>query len=660
MAKFGSYQHWQLQQDDAGIVWLRLDTADRSVNILHQHVLAELDEVTQCLAETKTMAMAMTGLVLMSGKPNGFCYGADIGEFATFVDETAVAAHLTQVHSTFQRLAGLPIPSVALVDGIAVGGGLELALTCDALFASASPKTQLGFPEISLGLMPGFGGSGRAYRRVGVAAVLDLMLSGKSVSGSEAAQLGLVDGLADDGDVLRATARTWLGRHNGNKPNLRAVRKITPNTMKTVFADATAKHIVQPHARPDQTPAPFAIIDHVKNHIADADAMSVAEQSLFPVLMMSQASRGLRRRFSLGDQLRKLGRGSQPISHVHVIGTGVMGGDIAAYTALLGLTTSISDSNDTALDATSKRAAALFGKRLADAKQRKAASDRLLLDKDAKHIRQADVIIEAVAEDLAVKQQVLRHAETQAKADAVLASNTSSIPLQELAAGLKNPSRLIGLHFFNPAAVMPLVEVIAHQGTHGKSSDDAIERGLGFCRQVKKMPLLCQSTPGFMVNRALLPYINAAIAQHCAGTPCDKLDQAMCDFGMPMGPIELADPIGLDVLLAASLPLTPPMASEVKLALERHIAGGRLGRKSGEGFYAWQGKRAVRKHARYPSQCLSRLAEVLLQPMLDACRAAVADGVVADADMADAALMFAAGFPGFRGGPLFWADNKAS
>lgn len=647
--QLGKYRHWRLEVDDSGIGWLWFDTDGRSVNILHKQALAELDAITQGLAKAKDIG----GLVLASGKPSGFCYGADIREFAEFASEDATEAHLTQVHASFARLAGLPYPSVALIDGVAVGGGLELALTCDAIIASTSPKTQLGFPEVKLGLMPGFGGSGRAYHRVGAAPVLDLMLTGDSITSKQAAKLGLVDGLVSHGDGLATAGRAWLGKQKGRKPKPTPTPK--PSNIEAVIADATAKHLSR--TRPDHTPAPFAIIDHVRAHAADPLGMAEAEKTMFPVLLASQASQGLRRRFDLSDQLRKLGRGSPPIQHLHVIGAGVMGGDIAAIAALLGVTTSISDSNDAALEKAHARAQVLFARRLADSKQQKAASARLTLDKNGSGLAQADLIIEAVAEDVAIKQQVLRHAESQAKPTAVLASNTSSIPLEELAVVLSHPTRLIGMHFFNPAPVMPLVEVIAHQAKAGTSSEASLLCGLGFCQQLGKMPLPCKSAPGFLVNRAVLPYVLAAIAQNCDGTACDKLDEAMRDFGMPMGPIELADQIGLDVLLAASKPLgaMPPTVEKV---LTAHIKAGRLGRKSGEGFYKWEGNNALRAAAQYPSKDLTQIAESLLQPMLAACAAAVAEGVVINEDMADAAMIFGAGFPAFRGGPLFWAASK--
>ncbi|MCG8624928.1 MAG: 3-hydroxyacyl-CoA dehydrogenase NAD-binding domain-containing protein [Proteobacteria bacterium] len=669
---FGSYQHWRVKQDDDGIVWLGLDVAGRSVNVLHKQVLVELNALAKQLGE----ATDIIGLALYSDKANGFCYGADIGEFNAFKTEAEVADHLALVHNAFNQIATLPFPTIALIDGVAVGGGLELALTCDRIIASNQPKTQLGFPEVNLGIMPGFGGSGRAYRRVGMAAVLDLMLSGTSVTSKKAHDIGLVDGVVvglSNNEYIKGTfshdsflarAKEWRVDQKGAKPKMRPVPKTAD--MDKVISEAMETHLRK--SRPDHTPAPFAIIDHVRCHHADPDAMSAAEQDMFPVLLLSQGSRGLRRRFALSDQLRKLGRGTPPIARLHVIGGGVMGGDIAALAALLGVQVSLADANSKAADAAHSRAKALFDKRLMRDKDKTAASHRLTIYKEGaeanKAMAQADFILEAVAEDLAIKQKVLAEAERHAKPEAVLASNTSSISLENIASSLKNPKRFIGMHFFNPAPVMPLVEVIAHGAKTGASGEEAVQRGLGLCQQLKKMPLPCQSAPGmsagFLVNRALLPYITTAIDAHLGGVAADKIDQALVDFGMPMGPIELADQIGLDIVLAASAPLTPPMTPAVSTALRAHIEAGRLGRKSGTGFYKWDGNKAIRPRERYPLAELASLAESLLQPMVVATRAAVKEGVVASADMADAGMIFGAGFPAFRGGILFWADQHAS
>ena len=565
-------------------------------------------------------------------------------EFALFTDEAAVAEHISTVHSIFNQLASLPFPTAVVIEGVAVGGGLELSLCFDWIIAA--PNIQCGFPEVNLGILPGYGGSGRAYRRVGLEAALELMLSGKSLGAEQAAVLGLVDVLVASEADLRGEAEAWLLAQEGKKPTPKSPAKAD---VETIIKNASDKHLTG--IRPDHTPAPFAIIDHVRAHYLDPQSMSDGELDIFPSLLMSDASKGLRRLFDLRDRLRKAGRGECGIQRLHVIGAGVMGGDIAAVGALCGFEVSLSDQDEKAIDKALQRARGLYERRL-NAAEITATLARLKADAAGEGIAGADLILEAVAENLEVKKAVFAMIESRAPPDTILATNTSSIPLEALAAGLKHPERLVGIHFFNPMPVLPLVEVIEAKTT----AADVITRALAFAGKLKKMPIRCQSAPGFLVNRALLPYIYGAIALTLDGVESDRVDEAMVDFGMPMGPIELADQIGLDVTHDAGLPLGMPHA--VARALQKHIEAGNLGRKSGRGFYRWDGKTAMRLRADYPMRAQRELAETLLAPMIRQCRAAVAEGVVENADMADAGMIFGTGFPGFRGGVLFWAGDK--
>ena len=628
------WKHWRLDIDTDEVGHLILDVEGKSVNVLTREVIAEFGEVVGALEKSTDLK----GVMLLSGKAGGFVYGADINEFEEFSNEEEVGVWLEVVHGIFGRFARLPLPSVAGIEGYALGGGLELALLCKGLVATSSPKTQLGFPEVTLGLLPGYGGTGRAYQRIGAEAILDMMITGRMVKAKEAFELGLVDALTDGADTLPQAMKNLLK----NKPASQAKKH-----KNSAFDDLREKYLSR--LRPDHTPAPFAIIDHVEAHAENSEAMSEAEKDIFPALMLSGASKGLRRVFALQDRVRREARGKSDIKRVHVIGAGVMGGDIAALSALSGFETSLSDISFDATEAAIKRGHRFFERKLA-----KEAKARLIGIKDtdsAEAIKSADIIIEAVAEDIKIKQKVFADIEKHAKSDAILASNTSAIRLEEIAEVLSNPKRLIGLHFFNPATVLPLVEVVA-----GADSDnDFIARAKYFARELGKMPIECQSASGFLVNRALLPYVLEAIALMLDGCDADMLDEAMLDFGMPMGPIELADQIGLDVMLAASLPLGIPQA--VKGVLEDKIKAGELGRKTAQGFYGWEDKRAARPHNRYPQKELEALAKQLLAPMIKASASAVKEKVVADADIADVGLIFGAGFPRFRGGVLYYARN---
>ena len=634
--------HWSVEIDDDGFAWVALDVAGKSVNVLTREVLAEMADVAGLLEGNS----AITAMGLICGKDQGFIYGADINEFAELASEEDVAALLEDVHATFDRFADLPYPTVAGIDGFALGGGLEVPLVCDRLIATSQPKTQLAFPEVKLGLLPGYGGTGRAYARIGAAHVLDMMLTGRMVSALEAHDMGLVDGLVDDAAALKPAMKAMAASLKGQKP---IRRQIEGEDTAQAVEDAAAAFTKR--LRPDHTPAPFAILDHIADHAPDAKAISNAEKRIFPALMMSPASDGLRRVYQLNDMVKKTARGDSGFSAVHVIGAGVMGGDIAAVAAMSGFQVTLHDMNKEAIDGAIDRARTLYERRLKTPEKINAAMDRLVADPDGAGLAGADLIIEAVAERLDIKQAVFKSAEENAKAEAVLATNTSSIPLEDIAAVLTTPSRLIGLHFFNPVPVLPLVEVIASR----QSDDAAMAKGMSFAGQLKKMPIRCQSSPGFVVNRALLPYINAGVAEMLAGGNADEIDQALVNYGMPMGPIELADQIGLDVMFDASTPLG--MADEVAKTYQEMIANGTIGRKSGQGFYQWDDKKALRDRGVYEAQSQIALAARLLQPMIDECNAAVHEGVVASADHADAAMIFGVGFPGFRGGPLHAAKK---
>lgn len=631
-------KHWSCEIDDSGIAWLKIDVMDKSVNVLTREVVDEMKTVADMLEGTD----GITAMTLMSAKPLGFVYGADINEFEALATEDDVAALLDDVHGTFGRIAALPYPTIAGIDGYALGGGLELALLCDRLVMTNSPKTQVGFPEVKLGLMPGYGGTGRAYGRVGAKMVLDMMLTGRMVGAAEALDTQLVDQLADDRDSLKDTMIAVLDGLGGQKPPRHAV---TGEDTPAVIDEVKATFLKR--VRPDHTPAPFAIIDHIATNAPDAAAISAAEKDIFPTMMVSPSSKGLRRNFQLSDMVRRSARGDSGIASVHVIGAGVMGGDIAAVAAMSGLTVTLSDMSEDAINDAVDRARVLYERRLKTPEKINAAMDRLVADAKGEGIAQADLIIEAVAERLDVKKAVFAEVEKTAKADAILATNTSAIPLEDIAAALADPSRLIGLHFFNPVPVLPLVEVI--WSTH--SDEEAVAKGMQFAGQMKKMPIKCQSSPGFVVNRALIPYINGGIDMMLGGVDGDKIDQALVEFGMPMGPVELADQIGLDVMRDASGPLGMPDAVAAKL--NAMVDAGTIGRKSGSGFYDWIDMKADRPRKMYDPSELAEIAETLLAPMVQECQAAVDEGTVDSADHADAAMIFGVGYPAFRGGPLF-------
>ena len=633
-----SYENFELTIDAAGIAWLTIDVKGRSANVLSHAVMDELFAIVDGLA-----AAPPEGIVFQSGKPRGFIFGADINEFASLETRAAVETHIAGVLERFRKIEELPCPTVILIDGICVGGGLELALAFDRIIAVDDSDCQVGFPEINLGLLPGYGGSARACERMGPEAALQLVLHGRPLKARAALAAGAIDHLVADRAELPVAAREAVaGRIARATP---APTDDLVAMIETEWAKLTAR------TSPRNMPAPFAILDHFSVSDLSKNNLLKNETKLFSELMMTPASAGLRRTFQLNDAVKKGARGASGITRIHVIGAGTMGGDIAAVAAMSGFAVTLQDLDSAAIDGAVARARTLYERRLKDPQRVEDTLARLVADADGTGLPDADLVIEAVAERLEVKQAVFAAAEAVMKPDAIMATNTSAIPLQEIGSALADPGRLIGMHFFNPVPVLPLVEIVYTDA----SNQDFVTRAMYVCGAMKKQPIRCKSAPGFLVNRALLPYMFRAIEAMLDGADPDKLDQALVAFGMPMGPIELCDQVGLDVCLDAGRVIG--ISDKAAAALSDLIEAGKLGRKTGSGFYAWDDKRAVRPRGEFAADELDNIAADLLAPLVAECRAAVAEGVVDSGDMADAACIFGIGFPAFRGGPLFWDDS---
>ena len=639
---------WTLEQDAEGIAWLTLDKPNTSANVLSAAVLAELNERLAELERARPR-----GLILISGKKSGFIAGADIREFTGITDEAGGYALIRAGQQVFDRLEALPCPTVAAIHGFALGGGLETALACRYRVAVADERLALGLPEVQLGLHPGFGGTVRSVRLLGVRPAMQLMLTGKPLRAEKALQLGLVDRLVSEPE-LRAAAREFVLKA---PPPRRAPlsERLLSTLIARPFVKAAPIAQVPQRAPRAHYPAPYAIIDLWARHGAHGAAAFEAEARSMARLFLSETSRNLVRVFLLTDRLKSGGgKAARDLKHVHVVGAGVMGGDIAAWSALRGFTVTLQDRTLELVAPALKRAAELFDKRLPDAAQNAAARARLRADVEGAGVPDADVVIEAIFENLEAKQQLYAQLEPRLKAGALLASNTSSITLESLAQKLAQPARLVGLHFFNPVAQMPLIEVV-----HGAATDaGAVQLASGFARRIDKLPLPCRSAPGFMVNRVLTPYMYEAMLAAAEGVPLQLIDRAAVAFGMPVGPIELVDVVGLDVaehvgeIIAAQLqrPVTPVAR------LRELIAAKKLGRKSGEGFYRWEQGKPLKPEAsgEAPADLIDRLILVLVNE----CVACLRERVVEDADLVDAAVIFGTGFAPFRGGPLTYARAR--
>ncbi len=416
---------------------------------------------------------------------------------------------------------------------------------------------------------------------------------------------------------------------------------------------AVARRQLRARARPEHYPAPYAILALWERYDGDPLAPHPDDPASVASLAASDTTQNLIRIFFLQERLKSLGKESDfRARHVHVVGAGVMGGDIAAWCAMRGLTVTLQDQSAERLAPAMKRARDLFERRLRDRARVRDAVDRLVPDTAGEGARRADVIIEAIFENLDAKRELFARLEGLARPDAVLASNTSSLKLADIAQALRAPARLVGIHFFNPVPQMQLVEVVS-----GAQTDrEAAKKASAFVRQIDKLPLPVRDASGFLVNRVLGPYLTKALQLVDQGTAPETLDAAATAFGMPMGPIELADTVGLDICLAVGKELSGGRGDPPRKLAEL-VASGNLGRKTGRGFYAWKNGRPQK---RAPAPVPDDLADTLLAPYLDEAEAAVAQGVVADADLADAGLIFATGFAPFRGGPLHYLAARAS
>jgi 3-hydroxyacyl-CoA dehydrogenase/enoyl-CoA hydratase/3-hydroxybutyryl-CoA epimerase len=640
-------KHFSLELDAEGVAWLCIDKADASANVLSSEVMTELNTVVESLH-----ASTPTGFVIYSGKRNGFVMGADINEF-TSVDSPELAYEVTRLgQQVFDRIESLDCPTVAVINGFTMGGGLELVMAFDYRVATAGKKKILGLPEVKLGLHPGFGGTVRAVQICGVRPAMQLMLTGNPVTADKGRRIGLVDRIVGEDNWRQAAQEMIAAKPPKSKPpfvervlNLPFVRPfIKPMLIKQVASRARKEHY----------PAPYAMIDLWARYGASPRTGYEAEARSFADLMCTSTSRNLVRVFFLQNKLK--GQGNKPsarVARVHVIGAGVMGGDIAAWCALRGLDVTLQDREQKYIDPAMERAQKLFGKRVRDDDERQATSARLRSDVSGDGVADADLIIEAIYENLEAKQALYKIVGEKMKPGAILATNTSSIRLEELRTNLKDPQHFIGIHFFNPVAVMPLVEIVRCEDT----SQDALDIGFAFVKNLGKFPLECKSSPGFVVNRILAPYMTEAMHLVQEGVALASIDEAAVAFGMPIGPVELVDSVGLDVVLHVSKVLGSKMEGPVPDKLTGMVEAGNLGRKSGQGFYAWRDGKAV-KPPQEPSSVPADIEDRLVLAMVNEAVSCLSDGVVGDPELLDAGVIFGTGFAPFRGGPLNYARQR--
>ena len=634
-------QHWHLDYHTDHAL-LTLDVAGQSANVLSQEVLLELD---RHLGELEDKPLQ--GLIIRSGKASGFIAGADVREFERITDPVR-ATELAQLgQQVCARLAGLPFPSVAVIHGFCLGGGLELALACRYRLAREDSATRLGLPEVRLGIHPGFAGSVRLPPLVGDLAALDMMLTGRTVSAREARRLGLVDEIVPERHLLRA-AETWL---KSGKPRRKAswYRQVPEwKPLRTLVVRLFAPR-VRRKAHPDHYPAPWRVLDLWRDRATEEqEAQSLGE------LLVSRSSRNLVHVFLLGEELKRRGKTqAHGIEHVHVIGAGVMGADIAIWAAHKGFRVSLQDQRPEILARAMKKAHGFFKSKLKEPRAVQEAMDRFMPDLEGHGLKRADLVIEAIVEKLEPKRELFRLVEQQVRPQTLLATNTSSIPLEEIGTVLKDPSRLVGLHFFNPVAQMQLVEIVRG----AQSSEESLARARAFTGAIERLPLDVKSSPGFLVNRILMPYLIEAVKLVEEGVGITTIDQAATEFGMPMGPIELADSVGLDICLSVAEELSEPLHMEVPDKLRELVRQGQLGRKSGQGFYRYNAR--GRRESPPPDKTAADIpiTERLVLRLLNEAMACLREGVVGDADAVDAGMVYGTGFAPFLGGPMSYIDS---
>jgi 3-hydroxyacyl-CoA dehydrogenase/enoyl-CoA hydratase/3-hydroxybutyryl-CoA epimerase len=663
---------FHLRADEDGFGTLTFDLPERRANIFTREVLAELEAL---LAELRGRA-DLRMLLLRSAKSGIFIAGADVDEIEGVTDPVAAEGGSRLGQRLFAAWEALPFPTVAAIDGVCVGGGTELALA-STWIAMSDGAARIGLPEVRLGILPGWGGCTRLPRRIGLVAALDLILTGRNLDGARAFKAGLADALLPAAG-FDESARAWARERIGRRPPARGPRGLrgallegNPLGRRLVLARARRKVLAETRGH---YPAPLRAIEVVgagldrgRSAGFDAEARAIGELAVSPV------SKNLVHVFRLMEASKRDDGAPAPpaVRRPAVLGAGVMGGGIAHLIAdQAGLPVRIKDVRPEALATALATADSLFERqarrrrlRPADKRRRMALLQPTLEDAG---LAACDFVIEAVVENLEVKQKVMADLDRRLSPDAVLATNTSSLSIDAIAAECAHRGRVVGMHFFNPVHRMPLVEVIAGPRT----GESAVRATAAFARALGKTPVVVRECPGFLVNRLLMFYSAEALWLLDEGHAIEDIDRAMTGWGMPMGPMRLADEVGLDVAARVSHILTEAFGDRLPFPawLDRLPQSGRLGLKNGRGIYRYDGRRekevdpavyaeiGLRPTRRAPD--LAKLARRMVLPMVNEAARCLDEGVVDGPGPLDLAMLFGTGFPPFRGGLCRWADAE--
>jgi 3-hydroxyacyl-CoA dehydrogenase/enoyl-CoA hydratase/3-hydroxybutyryl-CoA epimerase len=645
------YKNMYVETDAQNIAWLYLDKENSSSNVLSSTVLNELDT---CITDIE--AAKPSALVILSAKKSGFVYGADVNEFTTFTGEAMALEFIKRGQSVFTRIEKLPFTTVAAINGFCLGGGMELALACARRVAQDDEGTMLGLPEINLGIHPGYGGTVRSVRLLGGMTALDIILTGRFIKAKAAKKIGLVDATAP-ARHLKTAAKLLIT--DPPKPRKRGfLVGLADNPFFKPFVANLVRKKTLAKANPKHYPAPYAVIDLWSKYGGNWDKMMEEEAKSVARLAATRTSRNLVRVFQLQDKMKAQGKkGAEKAARLHVIGAGAMGGDIAAWSASKGINTTLQDREAKFISPAIKRGFDLFSKKMKEKRLVQATMDRFVPDVKGDGAKTADVVIEAIFENLEVKRELFKGLESKIKPGALLATNTSSIPLEEIGTVLAHPENLVGIHFFNPVSQMMLVEVVRSKST----SQEAMDKGFAYVTQIGKLPLAVKSHPGFLVNRVLVPYLLEGIMMESEGVSKTEIDRAATDFGMPMGPLFLADTVGLDICLNVGKIFSTHMNMTVPERLENLVKEGRLGKKSGKGFYEYQnGRRVSQPDSGSTKLSKETIADRLILRYLNECVACLREGIVENADMLDGGMIFGTGFAPFHGGPIKYATDEGA
>ena len=656
-----------------GICTLFFDRPHSSVNVLDRDTLLELDSHLDWIEHTPELH----GLVLFSAKENIFIAGADVHALARMADQPApvtdhipgrtsdVSPDLVELiqlgQGIFNRLAAIPIPTIAAIHGACVGGGFELALACNYRIATVAHATKIGLPEIQLGILPAWGGCTRLPRLIGIPKALDVILAGKTLPAERALKLGMIDEVVPRERLLEIARERMLKPVKPHRPSLR----VPNNPVSAMLIRARATRELAAKTRGNY-PAPFEALDVITHGVCLPLEKSLErERDAIIRLAQTEACRNLLRLFVSKERARKSSAHVAAISRAAVIGAGTMGAGIAQWLSSRGLSVILRDVNLEQLVRGMATVTLLYEdavkRHRLTALEARDGKDRVFAAATDLPMRDVDIVVEAATEKLPLKQDIFRCLAAQTTAGTILATNTSALPVTEIAAATNAPERVVGLHFFNPVHRMELVEVVAGE----KTSPDVLARTAQFARRIGKVPVVVRDSPGFIVNRILMPYLVEAVCLFDSGASAHEVDETMLDFGMPMGPLRLLDEVGIDVAAHVVKTLGKHFGERVSAPplLEKMLGANMLGKKTGRGFYDYASDkpnhelgvmRTVHRHAHFTRDELTQRMSLL---MVNEAARCMEEKVAASAADIDLAMVLGTGFAPFHGGPLRYADK---